>query len=184
MRKIVVMNRLSLDGFFAGVNGEIDWFVRDNDLDKFVHTLMKPDTLLMGRLTYQMFEASWPPILKNPDAPKEARVIATELNDMTKFVFSHTLDEATWVNTQLVAENIVQVVKDLKSGEGMDMTIFGSGTIVQQLAKHHLIDEYIIIVTPAILGSGKSLFENFEPTNFELVDLKRFESGNVVLHYK
>lgn len=184
MRKIVMMNRISLDGYFAGPNGEIDWFIHDSEVDRFAHTLMHPDTLLMGRLTYQMFEASWVPVFNDPNASEHARILATELTNMTKIVFSNSLDAVTWDNSQLVAGDIIPAVKQQKSGEGADIAIFGSGTIVQQLAKHDLIDEYIIILTPAIMGAGQFLFEGFDTTNFDLLQTQRFDSGNVVLHYR
>src|SRR5262245_33480730 len=144
MRKVVVLNRISVDGFFAGPNGEIDWFIHDPEVDKAAHELMNPDTLLMGRLTYEMLFSHWPQVLKDPKAPEGARVIAQELNDMTKVVFSKTMKEASWVNSKLVKGEVIKEVNQLKQGNGPDITIFGSGTIIQQLANEGLIDEYII----------------------------------------
>jgi dihydrofolate reductase len=87
MRKVIVLNRISIDGFFAGPNGDIDWFIHDPEVDKAAHEMMSPDTLLLGRVTYQMFESYWPHVKEDPHAPKEARTTASELDQMNKVVF-------------------------------------------------------------------------------------------------
>jgi len=184
MRKISMLNRVSLDGFFAGPNGEIDWFVADPEVDKAAHEMMQPDTLLLGRVTYQLFESYWPHVAVDPNAPKEALILANELAQMTKVVFSKTtLKEVTWENSKLVKGDIIKEVKALKQGEGADITIFGSGTIVQQLANEGLIDEYLITLTPVVLGSGKPLFKDVKTINLKLLETRNFETGNVLLHY-
>ncbi len=184
MRKVVMLNRISLDGFFAGPNGEIDWFIHDPDVDRAAHEMMHPDTVLFGRLTYQMFESYWPPVAQDPNAPKEARTLANELNQMTKVVFSNCLEAVAWVNSELVKGAVTKQVRGLKQGDGHDITIFGSGSIVQQLANEGLIDEYLLIVTPVVLGTGKPLFKDVKKLNLELVETREFDSGNVLLHYK
>ncbi|MDN4594679.1 dihydrofolate reductase family protein [Polycladomyces subterraneus] len=143
MRKVIMFNRISIDGFFAGLNGEIDWFVNDTEVDKALHEMMQPDTILFGKVTYQMFESFWPHVATDPNAPQEARILANELNQMTKVVFSKTLKEVTWENSKLVKGDVTNEVSRLKQGEGPDIVIFGSGTIVQQLADEGLIDEYL-----------------------------------------
>jgi dihydrofolate reductase len=184
MRKVAMLNRISLDGFYAGPNGEIDWFIHEPEVDQAAHELMAPDTLLMGRVTYQMFESYWPPVARDPNASEGARILANELNEMTKVVFSKTLEEVTWVNSTLVKGDITQAVSRLKQGDGPDIAIFGSGTIVQQLAEEGLIDEYLIVVTPVILGVGKPLFKEVKKCNLELLETRNFKSGNVLLHYR
>ena len=156
MRKVIVFNRVSLDGFFAGPKGEShEWFINDHEVDKAAHKMMQPDTILFGRKTYQIFENYWPKVATDPNAPKEARSTAEELNDMTKLVFSKTLKEVTWQNSTLMKGNLADEVRKLKQGNGPDMVVFGSGTIVQQLTDEGLIDEYLLVVTPVILGAGK-----------------------------
>ncbi len=184
MRKVTMLNRVSIDGFFAGPNGEIDWFVHDPQVDKAAHEMMRPDTLLLGSVTYQMFASYWPHVAMDPNAPKEALVLANELTQMTKVVFSKTLKKVAWENTQLVKGNIIQEVKELKQGQGADITIFGSGTIVQQLANEGLIDEYLIVVTQVVLGTGRPLFKDVKRINLELLEARDFNSGNVLLHYR
>ena len=184
MRKVTMLNRISLDGFYAGPKGEIDWFIHEAEVDKAAHELMDPDTLLLGRVTYQMFESYWPPVAKDPNAPEGARILANELNEMTKVVFSKTLKEVTWENSKLVHGDVAAEVRQLKQGAGPDIAIFGSGTIVQQLADKGLIDEYLVVVTPVVLGVGKPLFKEVKKSNLELLETRSFKSGNVLLHYR
>ena len=157
MRKITLFNRISLDGFYAGPDGGIDWSVQDSDLDKYVMGggSPRPGAVLLGRITYQMFENVWPHVARDPNAPAESRQMADSLNRMTKIVFSNTLDELTWENSLLVKGNAAEQVRKIKQADGGDIIIFGSGTIVQPLASAGLIDEYLLIVTPVILGAGK-----------------------------
>ena len=183
MRKVVMLNRVSIDGFFAGPNGEIDWFIHDPEVDQAAHAMMSPDTLLMGRVTYQMFESYWPLVARDPDAPKDARIVADELNQMNKVVFSNTLAEVTWVNSRLVRNDVVREVRQIKQGTGADITIFGSGTIVQQLAKENLIDEYLITLTPVVIGKGRPLFLDVKRMDLKLLETRAFVSGNLLLHY-
>jgi dihydrofolate reductase len=184
MRKIVMFNRISLDGYFAGPHGEIDWFIHDLAVDVALHELISPDTFLSGRVTYQMFENYWPAVGRDASAPQDARKIADELNQMTKVVFSKTLKEVTWQNSKLVAGDVVGETSKLKEGDGSDIVIFGSGSIVQQLASVGLIDEYLIVVTPVVLGAGKSFFEDVEQFSLKLLETRNFNTGNVLLHYR
>jgi dihydrofolate reductase len=183
MRTIAVLNRVSIDGFFAGPNGEMDWFIPDAEVDRAWHEGRQADTLLCGRVTYQLFEGHWPKVGADPNAPKEARIIADEMDQLTKVVFSRTLKEVTWKNTRLVHDDVVGEARKLKQGPGAGIMIFGSGTIVQQLADQALIDEYLLTVTPVILGSGKPLFKDVSKLNLELSEARGFKSGNVLLHY-
>lgn len=184
MRKIVMMNRISLDGYYGGINGEIDWFIRDPQVDNVAHEMMNPDTLLMGRLTYQMFERAWRPVLEDPNADKHALMLATELTQLNKVVFSQTLVEVTWDNSRLVEDNVVDGVKTLKQADGADIAMFGSGTIARPLMEEKLIDEYILIVTPVALGMGKSFFVEGKRQSLALIESRQFESGNMILRYR
>jgi dihydrofolate reductase len=183
LRKLVMFNRVSLDGFYAGPNGSIDWFIRDSEVDRALRQGAKSDTLVLGRVTYQLFENVWPRMAADPNAPEEARSTGKELNQMTKVVFSRTLKEVTWENSKLVSGDISQEVRTLKQGPGSDILIFGSGSLVQQLAPEGLIDDYFMLITPLILGTGKSLFEGVKNINLKLLESRSFETGNVLLHY-
>jgi dihydrofolate reductase len=184
MRKIVMFNRVTLDGFYARPDGSIDWFINDPEVDKASHEMMSPDTVIFGRVTYENFEAVWPAMAKNPSAPEGAKKIAGELNRMTKVVFSTSLKVVSWENTRLIPGDLPQEVEKLKQGEGADITIFGSGTIVQQLAREGLIDEYLIALTPIVLGAGRSMFEGINEQRLTLLESRAFDSGHVMLHYK
>lgn len=182
MRKIIVFNRMSVDGFFASTEGDFNWFVQDPALDAATHELMSPDTVLFGRKTYEQFVAVWPGMVDNPHVPEEAQRTARELNAMNKIVFSTTLTTADWVNSRLISGDLEAEVKTLKNANGGDITIFGSGSIVHQIARAGLVDEYLIGLTPAILGAGSPLFEAVSG-KLELKDARTFPSGNVLLHY-
>jgi dihydrofolate reductase len=186
-----MINWVSVDGFFAGPNGEIDWMIRDPEVDKALHGARPgeadsrgSDTMLLGNVTYTLFENSWPQIAKDPNAPKELHKLADEVIGMTKIVFSRTRKEVLWENSKLFHENLLEETKKLKRTEGSDIIVFGSGTIVQQLTSAKLIDEYLIVVTPVVLGKGKSLFGDVEKLNLHLAETGPFKSGNILLRYK
>ncbi|BFT71961.1 dihydrofolate reductase family protein [Paenibacillus sp. P36] len=185
MRKVIMFNRVSIDGFYKGLNGEIDWFIHDPEVDKAAHEMMNPDTIFFGRATYRMFEGYWPQVANNPNAPAGARAMANELNEMTKIVFSSTMERASWENSRLVNGDIGKFVQEIKHEDGADIVIFGSGSIVQQLSHEELIDEYLFVVTPVVLGSGKPLFHDASGRQtLKLKETRSFGSGNVLLHYE
>lgn len=192
MRRIVMINWISIDGYFAGTHGEIDWIIRDPEVDR---ALREPrdgsdpsesggsGTMLLGNVTYTLFENSWPPIAKDPNAPEDMHKLADEIARMTKIVFSQSRRDVTWENSKLFHGNLVEEVQKLKQEDGTPILIFGSGTIVQQLTEAGLIDEYFIAVTPVILGKGKPLFGDVQKRNLRLLEARHFESGNVLLRY-
>ena len=192
MRRIVMFNWVSIDGFFAGPNGEIDWILRDPKVDQALRASGASneqtksggsDTMLLGNATYTMFENSWPQMARDPNAPEEMHKMADEVNRMNKVVFSRTRKEAPWENSRLLHGNLIEEVEKLKQAEGTPILIFGSGTIVQQLTDAGLIDEYFIAVTPVVLGKGKLLFGDVQKRNLQLRESRQFESGNVLLRY-
>lgn len=190
MRKIVMINWVSIDGYFAGPDGEYDWIVRDPEVDRALHEpkagetgAPPPDSMLLGNVTYTLFENSWPQIAKDPSAPPELHKMAEEVNGMTKLVFSRTRKKVTWENSRLFQGNLIEEVKKLKQMDGASILIFGSGSIVQQLAGEGLIDEYLIVVSPVVLGQGKSFFTDAGKQNLQLLEARSFPSGNVLLRY-
>lgn len=186
MRKVIMINRISIDGYFASLNektGGMEWFVPDPTVDKAVHEPVHASTLLLGAKTFALFERTWVPLLKDPNAPKEMKALAQELTDMEKLVFSEKLTKSEWQNAQFFAGNLTSVVGKLKQEKGTDILVLGSGTIVQQLAKEELIDEYLFIVSPVVVGAGKPLFDKVKLQHLELLKTTSFDSGNVVLHY-
>lgn len=182
MRKIIVFNSISLDGYYAGLNGDISWLIHDPEVEQAAHQRMNPDSILFGRSTYQMFEGYWPHVTADSNAPQGAKAMAEELNQMTKIVFSTTLKEVSWINSRLFSGNLAGEIRALKAGTGGDITIFGSGSIVRQLAGEGLIDEYLLSLTPVILGAGQGLFEG-NGGKLTLLDQQSFPSGMILLHY-
>ena len=184
MRKISVFNHVTVDGFFAGPNGETDWFKvirKDDAYDKWTHGQAKSgSTLMFGRTTYEMMKSYWP----TAEAIRNDPGMAEVLNNSPKIVFSRTLqrvEEApNWKNIQLLHQIDREEIRRLK--ETREITILGSGSIVQQLSDAGLIDEYHLVMVPIVLGSGKSLFKDVR-TNLNLVEARPFQNGLVVLHY-
>ncbi|MCX9025467.1 MAG: dihydrofolate reductase family protein [Candidatus Methanoperedens sp.] len=186
MRKVIVSEMVSLDGFFAGMNGEIDWHIVDEEFNQYAIDLLNTvDTILFGRVTYQLFEGYWPAAALNPSTSKSDIEIAHKINNNTKIVFSNTLENVRWKNTMLVKEVIPEEIAKMKQHPGKDLVIYGSGSIVSTFAQLGLIDEYRIIVNPVVLGSGKPLFKGIKDRiNLKLLKTKMFSSGNVLLVYK
>ena len=180
MRKIIVSNLVSLDGFFEGENKEIDWFTVDETFFEYARQLLNEvDTILFGRITYQMMAAFW------PSAIDEDAVITHKMNHLNKIVFSKTLKKTDWNNARLAKNNLAEVVKNLKNQPGENIVIFGSGTIVNQLTKLDLIDEYRIIINPLLLGKGNAMFKGIDDRiDLELLDTKVLKTGVIVLYYK
>jgi dihydrofolate reductase len=139
--------------------------------------------MLLGHVTYTLFENSWPQIASDPNAPEELHKLADEVIGMNKIVFSRTRKEVNWKNSKLFHGNLVEEVARLRREDGTDIIIFGSGTIVQQLTDAALIDDYFLVLTPVVLGEGKSLFSGVQKHNLHLFDVQHFKSGNVLLHY-
>jgi dihydrofolate reductase len=185
VRRIVMFNLVSADGFFAGSDGNIDWFIVDSEFDRWAaESVDEFDTVLLGRTTYELFAGYWPGALTNPETSDEDLVVARALNDMTKVVFSRSLERADWHNTEVWGEIEPQEIKKLREQPGKVIVVYGSGTIVSQLTNLGLIDEYRLLVNPVILGRGKPLFEDVEKTALKLLDTRTFQSGNVLLRYQ
>jgi dihydrofolate reductase len=186
MRKVVMMNLVSLDGFFAGPRGEIDWHNVDEEFNQAaVDMIQRFDTILFGRVTYKLFEDYWPNAASDPKISREDRIIANRINEMTKVVFSKSLKKVTWDNSQLFRGNVEGEVKRLKQEDGRDIVIYGSGSIVRQLTDAGLIDEYQFMVNPVVLSNGKSLFKDLKgKIDLKLVSTRPFKGGNVLLTYE
>jgi dihydrofolate reductase len=181
VRKVIVSNYISLDGFFAGPNGEYDWFVWDEETAEYVKEMLRSiDTLLFGRVTYELMAGYWP----TASPPTENPVIIDAMNNLPKIVFSKTLEKVEWNNSRLVKDNIVQEVARLKERPGKDMVIFGSGSIVSAFTQSGLIDDYRVFINPVVLGSGKPLFKDLkERLKLKLINTKTFQCGVVLLQY-
>ena len=182
MPKVILFNMMTLDGFFSGPNGEIDWHNVDEEFNEFaIDQLNSAGGLIFGRVTYQGMASYWP----TPDGIKDDPIVAGKMNSITKMVVSRTLDKAEWNNTRLVKDGATAEIAKLKAQPGKDWFIFGSANLAASLTQNGLIDEYRVIVNPVILGSGVPLFSGLhEPLHLKLANSRTFRSGNVLLCYQ
>jgi len=183
MRKLIVFNHVSLDGYFTDVNGDMSWAHKnDTEWNRFVEeNASSGGELLFGRITYELMVSYWP----TPHAIKNDPTIAERMNNLPKVVFSRTLDKASWNNTKLVKGDIAAEIRKMKNEPGKDMVIFGSGNVVSQLAQEGLIDEYQIVVNPIVLGKGRTMFDGIkEKLTLKLTKTRIFGNGNVLLCYE
>ena len=182
MRKLMVFNLITLDGYFAGRDGDISWHNVDPEFTEYaIEKVNAGNTLIFGRVTYELMAGYWP----TPQAIKNDPIVAERMNNLPKIVFSRTLDKAEWNNTRLVKADMLSEVRKMKQESGNNMAILGSGSIVSQLAQNGLIDEYQIMVNPVVLGKGKTMFQGIrDKVSLKLTKSRVFNNGNVLLHYE
>ena len=182
MRQVILFNMVTLDGFFAGPNEEIDWHHVDEEFNEFaIAQLNSAGGLLFGRVTYQGMASYWPTDTATANDP----IVADKMNTLPKIVFSRTLERAEWNNTRLVKGNIAEEISKLKQQPGKDWLLFGSADLASTLTNLGLIDEYRIMLNPVVLGNGKPLFKGIkEKLNLKLANTKTFRNGNVLLCYQ
>lgn len=182
MKKIIAAINMTLDGFCDHTA-----IVPDEEIhDHYADLLSRADTVLYGRITYQLMEY-WQKIVKNPTGNKSMDRFAEIMDNTPKIVFSHTLKEVDWESAKLANRPLEEEVLELRqSGNGGSKDILvGSRSLIVSLMKSHLIDEFQLCVHPVIAGSGLPLFENIgDRMVFELVRTKTFGSGAVILYYK
>ncbi len=185
MRKVKLQMQVSLDGFVAGLNGEMDWMVWnwDEALLNYVKVLTElVDCIVLGRVLAQGFISHWDALAANPETAQD---FERKMSNTPKVVFTKTLENNEWENTTLAKGNLVEEITALKNQSGQDIIAYGGGNFVSNLIKHNLIDEYHLFINPTILGNGMPIFKNLEDKlNLELVESKGFECGIVVLFYK
>lgn len=178
MRKLIFQAMISLDGFVEGPRGELDWHLVDEEFNDYAAGLLhQTGTLLFGRRTYEMMADFW----STEASAKADPVIAERMNSLEKIVASRKLTSAYWQNSLIVRNDIGSCVRQLKEQPGQYITLFGSSQLAAHLSNEHLIDEYRLIITPTLLGAGKTLFTGSRKT-LQLTDSYIFNSGNV-LHY-
>ena len=183
MRRLSVFNSVTLDGYFTGLNGDMGWAHKnDPEWQEFTNSNAKGESMMLfGRVTYNMMKSFWP----TPAATQAMPKVAAVMNSASKVVFSRTLPEATWQNTQLVKDGIVEFVRKAKDEDGPPMLLMGSGTIIAQLSSARLIDQYQIVTVPIVIGAGRTMFEGVEPKlELDRVDSRTFSNGNIVNTYR
>jgi dihydrofolate reductase len=196
MRRILMFNHVTADGYFAGSDGNLNWVVPDEEIDKAaVQRMPTIDTILLGRRTYELFEAYWPHALNDSETAADPhdssrrsptlRDMAVWINEAKKLVFSRTLKKVGWKNTRILPEIDPPAIQGMKREQGRDMIVFGSGSVVSALTKHGLIDEYQFVVNPVLLGRGKPLMEGISNgAKLKLWESRQYPSGNLVLRYE
>jgi dihydrofolate reductase len=183
MRRLILDTLMSLDGFFSGPKGEIDWFeFEDEDHDWSQQILERVDTLLFGRITYEKFSQYWP---KADPRDGWDPFIIKQLNELQKVVFSSTLKSAAWKPVTLARGSPSAAIAEMKQMPGKDLVILGSGSLVSEVVREGLVDEYRLRLEPIVLGVGKPLFrDQRERRKLKLVNSTRWKSGVVALHYE
>jgi dihydrofolate reductase len=184
MRKLIVFNNVSLDGYFVDKGGSMQWAHRVPDEEWNAFTAQNASgggLLLFGRVTYELMAGFWP----TPEAIQNFPVVAERMNNGEKIVFSRKMEKTSWKNTTLVRGDLVAEVRKMKEKPGPGMAILGSGSIVAQLAPEGLIDEYQMAVIPVVLGAGRTMFEGISKNlNLKLTKTRTFKNGNVFLCYE
>ncbi len=186
MGKLVLFMHVSVDGFVAGTNGEMDWIHVDDEIFDYAgNRTSESDTALYGRVTYQMMEAYWPTAADKPNPSKHDIEHSTWYNKVAKVVVSKTMKGQQLKNTTIISENIAAEVSKLKQGSGKEIIIFGSPGACHSLMSENLIDEYWLFVNPILLGAGIPLFKNINARiKLKLLNSNVFSSGVVCLHYE
>jgi dihydrofolate reductase len=179
MRQLVLQMGISLDGYVVGPNGQTDWGVAPEDPElkrRKLEWLERVGAHLMGRVTYEEMASYW---------PSSASDYAAPMNEIPKVVFSKTLAEANWPDSQIARGDLAEEIARLKGESGRELIAWGGGTFAQGLAREGLIDEYRLIVHPVALGGGVPLFKDLAaPLHLDLAETMRFPTGRVVHLYR
>jgi dihydrofolate reductase len=185
MRRLTVFNSVSVDGYFVDAQGGMDFAYKGSDdpeWNEFVSGNASGNgALLFGRVTYDMMASFWP----TPQAKASMPAVADGMNRMQKYVVSRTMSDAGWNNTTVLHGDLVSAIRTVKRSAGPDIVILGSGSIVAQLAPARLIDEYQLVVKPAVLGGGRTMFDGI-PAAISLRPkrTRTFSNGSVLLCYE
>ncbi len=189
MRKVILLLHLSLDGYTAGTNDELDWIAYDSELEQYAHAMHDvTDTVIWGRRTYEGMASYWLTVPGNPDSTPAEREHARWLDQATKIVVSRTLERIEWNNAQntiLIKDNLAEEINRIKAQPGKDIWLLGSTALAQTFMQLDLIDEYRFNINPSVLGQGKPLFKDVtRQFPLKLRDTKVFKSGVVGLRYE
>jgi len=176
----------SLDGFVAGVQGEMNWIKIDETMFDFVGTVTdQADTALYGRVTYEMMQSYWPTAGEQPNASRHDKEHSAWYNKVSKVVLSRTISEKGLDNTTVIGDHLADNINQIKKQEGKNILIFGSPSASHSLLGQGLIDEFWLFVNPVLLGKGIPLFKGIvETTRLKLAETKTFSSGVIALHYE
>lgn len=188
MRKIISFMHVSLDGFVAGPNGEMDWIKVDEEIFDYVgKRISEGDTALYGRVTYQMMESYWPTAADQPNASKHDIEHSKWYSQVHKLVLSQTMKGVDLDNAEIISDNVSERINEIKessNGRSEEILLFGSPTATHSLMGENLIDGYWLFINPIILGEGIPLFANIrDKVKLQLVNTQSFSSGVTELSY-
>ncbi len=187
LRKLKLQVQMSIDGYIAGPNGEMDWLVWnwDDKLKEYVNELTEStDCILLGRKMTDGFVSYWSDVTAKPDHPEYA--FAKKMIETPKVVFTKTLNRSRWINTDIATGNLTDEINNLKRQEGKkDIIVYGGASFDSSLIKAGLIDELHLFVNPAAIGNGMTIFKDLkEMQKFTLAKSIAFDCGIVLLHYE
>ena len=176
---------ISLDGFVAGLNGELNWVKVDEEIFSYVgKRISEGDTALYGRVTYQMMENYWPTAGEKPAATRHDIEHSKWYNKVHKVVLSKTMKGAGLTNTKIISDNLSDSINEIKKSGDKDILLFGSPTATHSLIQLNLIDGYWLFVNPIILGRGIPLFVDIkEKIKLKLLTTRQFTCGVTELNY-
>lgn len=187
MRKLIVSMNVTLDGFMAGPDCELDWhfsYWNDEMADYAARELSKADSILLGRVTYCAMAKYWPARSRDFYCPRQDIAFADMMNNYQKIVFSKTLRTAEWNNSAIIRDDIGNAVARLKRAPGKSMMTYGSGQMVTSLMARDLVDDFQLWIHPVTIGKGKRFFRSAKNTHrLSLLQTKTFTSGVILLHY-
>jgi len=188
MRRIISFVHISLDGFIAGPNGEMNWIKVDEEIfDHVGKRISQTDTALYGRVTFEMMENYWPTAGDDPDASKHDIEHSRWYKNAKKIVLSRSMKDANIPDTTIIGDNLANRINEIKqsnNGGSEDILVFGSPTATHSLIEQNLIDGYWLFVNPVILGEGVPLFKNIkEKVKLKLLTSHQFTSGVTELSY-
>jgi dihydrofolate reductase len=186
MQKIIVSMWITLDGFVAGPQDEMDWLILDDQMQTYEQDLVEhSDSLLLGRITHADFAGYWPQAAHNPDEPEALRSYARRVDAMRKIVVSASGETAPWPNTQRLERIDPDEINKLKRGSGGNIVVYGSLGVIRSLVDLGLVDEFQLLVHPVFLRQGKALFDGGRPPErLELISAEPFVSGVVLMRYR
>ncbi len=188
MRKLILEEWVSLDGHVTDKDGGLDFFTsltadenKYADRDQLIF-LDSVDTIILGRKTYELFVEFW------PGATTDKEIIADKLNGLPKIVFSNSITRAPWgkwPGAKVIAGDAIDEMKKLKQQPGKNIVLWGSISLAQALIEAGLVDEYHIQLCPIVTGGGRKLFPELKTADqMKLVEVKQYETGNVLLKYE
>jgi dihydrofolate reductase len=180
VKKVIFQFSVSLDGYFEGPNHEIDWHLVDDEFNAYaVETLNATEVLIMGRRNYELMASYWPTATDNDPVIKE------KLNGLPKLVFSRTLKKVEWQNSRLATGSIADEVARLKQAPGDGLLWVGGSELAASFLELGLLDELRFIITPILLGDGKTVFDGIKKRHsLRLLSTRTFQTGNVLVIYE